>query len=126
MSIINKILQLTRVSGSVSVNGTVYSGSSITIGSDKSGNRQVIIDGVVQQTSLVGEIAIQITGNVGAVDLTAGSVTVNGDVGSVETVSGNVSAQTIKGNAQTVSGDIKTSSLEGNAKTMSGDISVKK
>lgn len=83
-----------KVKGSVTIDGRSFSGRSISIDGDV-----VVVDGVVQQGSLVGP---------------------------VKTMSGDVRCNDVHGDVGTMSGDVTCNTITGNVKTMSGDISSRR
>ena len=102
--------------GNCSINGVVYSGSSIQIA-----NGKVVIDGVPQGETLSSpKISIVVNGNAGEVHTNSGSVSVTGDAVHVKTVSGDVSCGNVTQGVQTVSGDVYCSTLQGGFSTVSG------
>lgn len=110
-------MNITMKNGTITINGTRYTGNTFSIDGDK-----VIIDGVQQAGSVSGPIAIQITGDVQSIDGCADSIAVTGSCGSVKTVSGDVRCGPVTGNVQTVSGDVYCGDVAGSVKTLSGDI----
>lgn len=107
-----------KIGGStVSINGRIFSGRSISIVGDKA-----VIDGVEQGQSLVGPITVIVNGNAESVENSSGSVEVKGSAGRVKTMSGNVHCGDVSGDVSTMSGDINCRTVAGKAKTMSGDI----
>lgn len=103
--------------GSVTIDGRSFSGRSISIDGDV-----VIVDGVVQQGSLVGPVSITIAGDVERLETTSGTVDVSGSCGQVKTMSGDVRCGDVRGDVGTMSGDVTCGSIAGSVKTMSGDI----
>lgn len=119
----------------ITINGTTYHGSSITMK-----NGKVIVDGEEVKTgdaktiniSVNGDITnlevdacneLQVTGSVGSLRTISGDVTVTGDVdGSVQSTSGDIECGHVQGSVQTVSGDVKCGAVGGNVKTLSGDV----
>lgn len=107
----------------VTINDVVYSGRSVTINGDK-----VVVDGVVQQQSLVGPITVTVNGDCESVSTLSGDIKVTGNVGSVTATSGDIDIEgSVEGSLKSVSGDIKVSRPHTNSiSTVSGDIIVKK
>jgi hypothetical protein len=101
--------------GSVTIDGRTFSGNNISISGDK-----VIIDGVQQEGSLVGDVHVSINGDVEALQITSGSITVT--AGSIKTTSGDVKCGDVSGSVQTVSGDVACGNVAGNIRTVSGDV----
>jgi hypothetical protein len=119
---LRKIMNIFRGKNSnatVNINGQSYSGHNVSIN-----NGKVVIDGVVQEQSLIGPISVVVHGNVDKVETSSGDVTVLDVVGSVETMSGDVSCTgDIGGYVATMSGDVTAAGhIGGNVETMSGDI----
>ena len=107
----------TKGSGRIVIDGREFTGRSIKIVGDK-----VIVDGVQQSGSLVGDVNIQVHGDVDRLENTSGSVTVSGSCSGVKTVSGTVHCGDVSGDVGTVSGDVDCGKVGGNVKTVSGDI----
>lgn len=110
-------MKINTSGSSVTINGQVFNGRSISITGDK-----VVIDGVVQSTSLVGPINVVVNGNADSVETIDGKVEVTGSVGRIKTMSGDVHCADVSGDVGTMSGDVICHNVAGNAKTMSGDI----
>lgn len=106
-------------SGSVTINGETYYGSSVSIVGDK-----VIVDGKEQTTVESKKIDVTVNGNVDSLSDFSGIVVCENITGDVKTVSGFVSVTgTITGNVKTVSGSVQANSINGSVKTVSGNIS---
>ena len=106
--------------GVIQINGKKKNKKNLVIS-----NKQVIIDGIIQEDiNLESQIInIQITGNVGDIQNEAGDITVSGSVsGNVKTASGDIECGDVQGNAKSMSGDIKCGVVHGDVSTMSGDI----
>jgi len=103
--------------GKVTINGQTYTGNNIQINGDN-----VLVDGVQQSKSLVGDITVNIEGQVENLELNSGTVNAN-NVGSIETGSGDVRCGNVLGNVRTGSGDVDAKTIQGNVRTGSGDIS---
>lgn len=101
--------------GRVTIDGKTFSGSNISIVKDK-----VLVDGVVQEGSLVGDINVTVKGDVDYLKNTNGYVKAN-SVGEVVTTNGDVTADTI-GNVTTTNGDVNAKVITGDVKTVNGDI----
>lgn len=115
MKIFNTIFG--KGNGSVTIDGRSFSGRSISIDGDL-----VIVDGVVQEGSLVGPVSIAVVGEIERLETTSGKVEVNGSCGQVKTMSGDVRCNDVHGDVGTMSGDVTCNTIAGNVKTMSGDI----
>jgi len=111
------MMKINTSGSSVSINGQVFTGRSISITGDK-----VVIDDVVQSGSLVGPINVVVNGNADSVETIDGKVEVTGTVGRIKTMSGNVQCTDVAGDVGTMSGDVICHTVIGSAKTMSGDI----
>lgn len=107
-----------RGSGRVVIDGREYTGKSIIVGNDG----KVTVDGVLQDGSLVGNIKIDVHGDVESMNAGAGDVTVSGSCGPVSTMSGDVHCGDVTGNIKTMSGDVTCGAVRGGVGTMSGDI----
>ncbi|AUR89145.1 hypothetical protein NVP1121O_117 [Vibrio phage 1.121.O._10N.286.46.C4] len=102
--------------GVVTIDGKSFSGKNVVISGDK-----VVIDGVTQEGSLVGDVTVTVTGDVETLSTQSGNV--NADkVGSVKTASGDVTCGDVSTSVSTMSGDVRCKSIFGSVKTMSGDI----
>lgn len=109
--------------GTITVNGSSYSGSNVSIIEGV-----VTVDGVVQKQKIGHLVNVTITGDVERIENTSGDVFIRGNVtGNVKTVSGSVECADIGKDVQTISGNVTASgSINGNVKTISGDIKSKK
>lgn len=109
--------------GTITVNGSSYSGSNVSII-----DGVVTVDGVIQKQKISHLVNVTIAGDVERVENTAGDVFIRGNVtGNVKTVSGSVECADIGNDVQTISGNVTASgSINGNVKTISGDIKSKK
>ena len=106
-------------SGSVTINGETYSGSSVSINKDK-----VIIDGKEQTIIESKKIDVTVNGDVQSLSDFSGSVTCGNLDGDVKTVSGSVYVVgDVTGNVKTVSGSVQAKSIKGSVNTVSGNIS---
>lgn len=101
----------------VVIDGKSFSGSNISIQ-----NGRVIVDGVVQDGSLTGDINVVVHGNINTLENNCGNVTAH-DVGEISTGSGDVSCQNVSGSIRTGSGDVTCGNVGGSIKTGSGDVS---
>jgi hypothetical protein len=119
---IRKIMNIFRGNNSnatVNIDGHSYSGQTVSIT-----NGKVVIDGVVQEQSLIGPISIVVNGSVDRIDSASGDVTVMEGCGDVKTMSGDVTCRgNVTGRIETMSGDVHvTGHIGGSVETMSGDI----
>ena len=107
----------------VVINNVSYSGRNVSINGDK-----VVVDGVVQSTSLVGPITVTVDGPCESDYTIYGDIRINGNVGSINATSGDVDVQgSVEGSIRTVSGDVKVVRPHtNNITTVSGDVVVKK
>lgn len=103
--------------GRVTVDGRDFVGRRISIVGNK-----VVIDGVEQEGTLVGPVAVTVHGDVERLETVSGDVEVGGACGPVNTVSGNVRCGDVTGDIGTVSGDVTCSKVGGSVNSMSGDI----
>lgn len=112
-------MNVTMKNGSVVIDGKSFSGNTVSINGDR-----VVVDGVVQEGSLVGHVSVTINGDVEHFEIGSGMVRIRGDVrGDVKAHSGDVDVEgTVMGAASTMSGDIEAEVIQGNCSTMSGDI----
>lgn len=106
----------------VTINGKSYSN---TQSSYIHSNGDVWINGVKQEQSVVNIVNIEVTGDVGTLNNTNGTVSVTGNVsGGVETTNGKITVGgSVTGDAKTTNGDIRAQSISGKCKTTNGDIS---
>lgn len=102
--------------GKVTIDGKSFTGSNISIN-----NNKVIVDGVVQDGELIGDVNVVVHGDVELLENTSGTIKA-GNVGQVKTVSGDVDCCDVSGNVQTVSGDVNCGNINGSVKTVSGDV----
>lgn len=109
-------MNISMKNGNVVIDGKSFSGHNITINGDK-----VIVDGVTQDGSLVGNITVTVNGDVEQLSTTSGSVYAT-TVTNIKTVSGDVTCTDVHGNVQTISGDVDCPKILGSVKTISGDI----
>ena len=107
-------------SGSIVIDGREFTGGNITI----SGNK-VVVDGVEQAGELVGDIKIDVHGDVASMNAGSGDVTISGSCGPVSTMSGDVHCGDVNGNIKTMSGDVTCGAVIGSVSTMSGHIRQK-
>jgi len=118
-SSVMKRAQITGSDTTVTVNGSTYKGSNIVI----KGN-DVIIDGVVQESKVYGDVNITVQGNVDSIENTAGDIQAQ-NVGSISTQNGNITCNDVAGSVSTVNGSIEANEIRGNASTTNGSISTK-
>lgn len=102
--------------GNIVINGQSYTGHSVTLNRDN-----IIIDGVVQSGSLIGNINIEVLGDVEHIDSGSGNVKAN-SVGIIQTGSGNVTCEDVSGSIRTGSGDVQCLAVSGSVRTGSGDV----
>lgn len=102
----------------VTIDGRDFVGNNVVINSDG----KVIVDGVVQNGSLVGPVNVEIHGDAERVESSAGTIKVAGKCGSASTQSGDIECSDVKGSVSTMSGDITCKNVAGSCKTMSGNI----
>jgi len=119
---IRKIMNIFRGNNSnatVNIDGHSYSGQNVSIN-----NGKVVIDGVVQEQSLIGPVTVIVTGDIESLASGSGNVDVTGNCGSVSTMSGDFTGRgNVTGNVKTMSGDVRvTGHIGGDVETMSGDI----
>lgn len=104
-------------SGRVVIDGRDFTGNNITIRGNK-----VVVDGVEQSGELVGDIKIDVHGDVVSLNAGSGDVTISGSCGPISTMSGDVHCGDVTGNIKTMSGDVTCGAVRGSVGTMSGDI----
>ena len=103
----------------VTINGVSYSGKQVSI----DGRGKVIVDGVIQDgDSLVGDVKIEINGDVETMESGAGDVTISGSCRSVQTMSGDITCGAVSGNVKTMSGYVQCGNVSGSVDTMSGNV----
>lgn len=110
-------MKVRMIGGSITIDGKTFSGRSVSINGD-----QVIVDGVVQQGTLVGPVSVVVNGNVEKLEMSNGDVEVSGEVGSIRTSTGDVMCRDVKGDVITSTGDVTCGSVGGGVKTSTGDI----
>lgn len=120
--------------GSITIDGKTFNGKSITIQGNK-----VIVDGVEQEGSLVGDINVVVNGDAESVKNVHGTITVHGKagvienvhgaincakgaVGSVESSNGNIHCGDVNGNVSTTHGSVTCGKISGSVKTTFGNI----
>lgn len=103
--------------GRIVIDGREFRGKNLSIVGNK-----VIVDGVEQDGELVGDVKIDIHGDVDRIDAGIGSVTVSGNCGTISTMSGNVECGNVSGMVKTMSGDVTCGDVSGGVSTMSGNI----
>lgn len=108
--------------GTITINGTIYSGNSITMKGNK-----VIIDGK-DVTPDAKEINISIVGNLTKLEVDhVNTLSVKGEVLNISTKSGDIEVEgNVNGNIQTMSGDVDCGAVGGSISTMSGNVKHKK
>lgn len=104
-------------SGKVTIDGKSFTGKNIRIDGNK-----VIVDGETQDGELVGDISVQVAGNVDELSSVSGDIIVNGNAARVSSTSGDISCEDVSGDVKTVSGDVNADYIMGNVNTVSGDI----
>lgn len=110
-------MKLTMKSGRVTIDGREFNGSTFNIQ-----NGKVSVDGVEQDGQLVGDINIQVFGDVHQIENTNGTVTVSGNSGDIRTVNGAVEIKGSARNVETVNGGVSVKSAV-SIRTVNGDIS---
>lgn len=98
------------------INGKIITGNNIIV----SGDGNVIADGVVVE-SVVGNVIVQIQGDVEQVQTASGDIEVKGSVNQIKTASGDVAAGGDVGSIRTASGDV-TCKTAATVTTVSGDV----
>lgn len=111
-------MKITSKGGSVTIDGRTFSGRSIQINGDK-----VVVDGVVQSGSLVGDISVTVNGDCQSVENSTGDVRVIGVTGSIRTSTGDVYCDDVGGDVTTSTGDVQCGNVAGSVRTSTGDIS---
>jgi len=101
----------------VTIDGRDFAGRNIIINGDK-----VMVDGVEQSGSLVGQISVTVHGDVDELSTGSGPVQITGAVGSVKTTNGNVTCADVRGAVTTVNGDVLAHAIGGNVSSVNGDI----
>lgn len=101
----------------VTIDGVSFAGKNISI----TGNGKVVVDGVEQAGSLIGDVNVIVDGDIDRLEVVSGSITAK-NVSSVKTTSGDVECADVSGSVSTMSGDIDCRSIGGSVSTMSGDI----
>ena len=118
MSLLGEIFRgVFKDMGTITINGQSYTGRNISINGDV-----VVIDGVVQEGSLVGPVSVVVLGSAEEVKTVSGEIHVQGSVCIVKSTSGDISCWDVLGDVQTVSGDIECRKVTGNINTVSGDV----
>ena len=114
----DKRMNLSMKNGKVTIDGRDFVGRDISI----NGDGEVIVDGVTQAGTLVGDISVVVHGDVESISNDRGDIKVSGSAGAVKTVSGDVECGDVSGSVQTVSGDVGCGVVHGSVKTVSGDV----
>jgi hypothetical protein len=109
-------MKINMKGGSVTIGGRIFKGRDISIN-----NGKVTIDGKDQYGDLVGDINIEVHGDVESIENSSGQVTAV-KVGSISTASGDVECGDVSGSVSTMSGDVGCGFVSGSVSTMSGDI----
>lgn len=115
-------MNINMKSGTVSINGRSYTGTSVSIKDGK-----VIVDGKPQDGApLAGPISVQVMGDCNLIECGSGDVTVSGTVrGDVKTISGDVRCGDVGGGIQAISGNVNCGHVAGSTHTVSGNINKK-
>lgn len=113
----NRLKTIFKSTGSVTIDGKSFRGRHVEIIDDL-----VIVNGVKQEGSLVGQISVTVHGDVEQLTTASGDVTVTGDCRGVTTTSGDVHCGDVAGEVRTVSGDVTCKQVMGNVRTVSGDV----
>lgn len=103
----------------VSINGEIYSGQTVEMV-----NGKVYVDNVLQKREkpFIGDISIQVNGDVDSIETGSGNVTAQ-SVTSISTGSGNVKCHDVMDSVSTMAGNVRCNHVHGNITTMSGKIS---
>lgn len=121
---------LFKRTGTVTINGTRYSGNSVVISSSVvAGNvvgGDLIIDGVRQAGGICLRTAmnITVTGDVERLDTANGKVEVSGSCGVVKVAMGDVSCGDVSGDVSVDMGSVKCGNVSGKVKVDMGDINM--
>lgn len=110
-------IKMRGVSGTVTIDGKTFSGSSISINGNK-----VIVDGVAQDGELVGEIHVTVNGDCEVVENSNGPIEVKGSAGSVRTSNGRITCGNVGGDVTSSNGGITCGAVTGNVRTSNGSI----
>lgn len=102
--------------GKVVIDGRDFVAGDISI----EGGR-VTIDGVEQADRLVGDVNIEVHGDVETLENASGRVVAQ-SVGTIKTLSAYVKCGDVSGSIKTMSGDVTCGKVGGSVSTMSGDI----
>lgn len=94
------------------IDGKSFTGNEINISKDG----KVVVDGVEQEGNLVGNVTVNITGDVGEIETVNGNVTCSGAVNKISTVNGNVNCEKVAGNVNSVNGRVNVRSVSGGLK----------
>lgn len=112
-------MQINMNGNRVVIDGKSFSGRSVSII-----NGKVIVDGIEQPGSLIGDINVTAEGNIDKLENASGSIKAN-NVNTISTQSGNITCGDVNGSVSTMSGDVRCNSIGGSVTTMSGDIITK-
>lgn len=108
--------------GSITIDGKTFKGHDIHI----EGNR-VIVDGVEQEGTLVGDINVTVQGNCEFVKNIRGSITVEGQAGRIENVHGAINcAKGAVGSVKTTNGAINCGDVKGDVESTHGAVTCGK
>lgn len=109
-------MNISMKNGKVTIDGKTFKGSKVQIN-----NNKVIVDGVVQEGELVGDINVVVHGDVETLENTNGKVEAI-NIGKVTTTNGNVICDKINGDVKTTNGNIHANAISGSVNTVNGDI----
>jgi hypothetical protein len=125
-----------NIFGSISINGSKYSGKNIRIENNKvyvDGNLveggkddkviNILVEGSIDRLDVDYCSNLVVEGDVKTLNTVSADVKVNNVTGDIKTTSGDVDVKgSCGGSVNTVSGDVTAKSIAGNVKTVSGDI----
>lgn len=112
-------MNINMSSGHTIINGQKFKGNNISIN-----NGKVIVDGEIQNGSLINEINVAVHGSVQILETQSGNVIAQ-NVGEINTGSGDVECVSVTGSIRTGSGDVNCGDVGGNIRTGSGDVTHK-
>lgn len=101
---------------SVTIDGRSFQGRDVIINGDK-----VTVDGVEQEGNLIGDVNIEVHGDVEHLENDCGKVVAR-NVKRINTMSGDIECGDVEGSVETMSGDIRCGTVGGSVSTMSGDV----
>lgn len=110
-------MNISMRNGTITIDGKTFSGKSVRIDGNK-----VVVDGVVQEGDLVGDISVVVNGDCETVETSNANVTVKGTVGSVRTTNGEVACGSVGGDVGSTNGNITCGQVAGGVKTINGNI----